>query len=256
MNLKDRAISKDMNLPKNSIVINQTPKGGLFEDKTVDEIRVITIDDSGLSKSRNLAISKSTSDICYISDDDLLFQSDFVNTVEKYHRLYKKYDVICFKVPTLNLQRQKKYFNKIVKMGYIRSLKVSSYEISFKRESVVNKNIEFDPIFGAGSKRFSMGEENIFLYDCLKNGLKVLYVPECVAVVNHAESTWFRGYNEKYLHDLGAVYYRMSKHFWWLLAFQYVVRKRKIIQIKGLVRKLKIMRKGLLNYKRNNHEEK
>ena len=50
-----------------------------------------------------------------------------------------------------------------------------------------------------------MGEENIFLFDCLKSGLKIYYEPQVIAKLHMNESTWFSGYNKKYFLDRGAV---------------------------------------------------
>ena len=42
----------------------------------------------------------------------------------------------------------KEYYKKLTKLGYIRSMKVCSFEISFKLKSVTDRGIKFDNNFG------------------------------------------------------------------------------------------------------------
>ena len=108
----------------------------------------------------------------------------------------------------------------------------------------------FDEKFGSGSQYF-MGEENIFMYDCFRNKLKMYYIPIKIGtlkVIN--ESNWFKGYNEEYFKVKGAVYFRMSRTLYPLLILQFAIRKIKIYNkdIK-FTEALKNMIIGAKNYK-------
>ncbi len=85
----------------------------------------------------------------------------------------------------------------------------------------------FHEKFGAGAK-YSMGEENIFLYDALKKGLHIHYVPVQIASLRETESTWFTGYTDKYFRDRGANYCAMGKCLSIFLILQFALRKRKL----------------------------
>ena len=54
--------------------------------------------------------------------------------------------------------------------------KVASVEITFKRKSIIDKGIKFNNIIGLGTK-FPSGEENAFLADALRAGLKIYHIP-------------------------------------------------------------------------------
>jgi hypothetical protein len=256
MNDYEKNHYRKMNFKCNGLVINQLPGSKISSKENRKNVDYINIDETGLSKSRNLALINALADISYISDDDLIFDEGFDEIVTHYHDKYSNFDIICFKVESINNSRPKKYMKKQCEMKYIKSLKVSSYEISFKTKSVKSKNITFDENFGAGSKMFKMGEENIFLYDCIKAGLKILFIPVTIAKVSHDESTWFKGYDDNYIHDLGAVYYRMTKKWWWILAIQYLIRKRKIINNKNILHNFKILLSGVAKYKDISNETK
>ena len=71
-----------------------------------------------------------------------------------------------------------------------------------------------------------MGEENIFLYECLKRGLKIYYEPVKIAKLREEGSTWFTGYDEEFFISRGAGYCAMSRFFSVILILQYAFRKR------------------------------
>ncbi|HAZ18610.1 MAG TPA: hypothetical protein DCY75_00365, partial [Clostridiales bacterium] len=56
--------------------------------------------------------------------------------------------------------------------------------------------------------------DTLFLHSCLQKGLKIYAVPDSIATLSdERESTWFRGYNEKYYYDKGVLFAAVSK-FW------------------------------------------
>jgi glycosyltransferase involved in cell wall biosynthesis len=233
MNQKDLTLIRKMKLKSDALIINQTDYlEGDYKLSNVNDnnsnIRKITFLEKGLSKSRNRALKNAKGDICLIADDDVIYNEDYVDIITNAHKEFEQYDIIVFPVPSTNVERGKKYYRSVNKIGYLRSMKVYSYEITFKRNSVISKSIRFNESFGAGSGRYLMGEENIFLYECLKNGLKILYLPYEIGKVTHEESTWFKGYNDKYFIDKGACYSAMSHEFSWILALQFAFRRYKL----------------------------
>ncbi|MCS2641432.1 hypothetical protein NXV97_00520 [Bacteroides fragilis] len=66
----------------------------------------------------------------------------------------------------------------------------------------MSSKICFDETIGSGVSEAG-GEEVVFLYDCLKKGLKIYYYPLLIAKVNSGESKWFKGYSQKYFYDRG-----------------------------------------------------
>ncbi|MBQ6568811.1 MAG: glycosyltransferase family 2 protein, partial [Clostridia bacterium] len=89
----------------------------------------------------------------------------------------------------------------------------------------VENAIRFNENFGTGSGKYASGEENIFLYNCLKKGLKILYLPICVASVTGQQSSWFSAWDKKLFYDKGALFYEMSHTFWFPLILQFAVHK-------------------------------
>jgi len=230
MNRKNLEFLETMNLSTNAVVVNQNK---YFENSKIhglsgNKVKLINTLDKGLSKSRNLAIQHSIADICLLADDDMIYYSDYKEKVQRAYQEYPSADIIAFQVKRIgNPERTKKFRESMSWENYITSMKISSVEITFKRQSIIENNISFNPNIGAGTD-FYNGEENIFIYDAMKKGLKVLYLPITIAQVDTTDSSWFEGYTKRYFHTVGAKYYNMTKRYYHLLIFQFALRKHKL----------------------------
>ena len=117
--------------------------------------------------------------------------------------------------------------------------------ISCKRKSILKNAICFNTMFGGGCE-FSAGEDNMFLRDCLKKGLKIIAVPDYILhLKNDRESTWFHGYTDKFFFDLGASYFVLYGKFGLFFAVIQLFRHRKIwLNDYSIVRAIKEVIKG------------
>ncbi len=247
MNLKDESYVDSLNITSDAVVVNQwteqSPYADTIRDESGnvtgilsierfkrnningDEHEVVFIESSerGLSRSRNMAIKASNADICILCDNDVEYVPNYDRIIVKAFEKYTDADLIVFYIkrkekPEPNYKREKR-------MGYLSMLKIFSPEIAFRRNSI--EGLSFNPMFGAGAT-YQMGEENIFLYDCLKKGKKIYYVPVKIAELREEKSTWFRGFDKEFFIARGANYAMMSRTFYWVLILQYAVRKRRL----------------------------
>jgi glycosyltransferase involved in cell wall biosynthesis len=228
MFLKDENYIDSLNITSDAVVINQCDSELIRESKRKavngkdQKIVYVETKERGLSRSRNMAIQKSDADICILCDNDVEYLPDYENRIMDGFKRHPDADLIVFYIkrkekPKPNFPRQKR-------MGYLSVLKIFSPEIAFKKESI--KAIRFDERFGAGSGCYIMGEENIFLYDCLKKGLKIYYEPVMIASLREEESTWFKGFDEEFFISRGANYAAMSGWGSYILILQYALRKK------------------------------
>lgn len=250
MNCKDKdELVKNMNI-KECIIINQvTQKNFEMLNNINGTSRILSYQEKGLSKSRNKALANSNAEICIIADDDLVYEDDYDIIIKNAYKKHPDADLIAFVVGNERRAKDKVIF-KEKKLNRIQTMKLASVHITFKKSSVLEKKIKFDENFGAGTNLFC-GEENIFLYDCVRDGLRIYYVPQKIATLKISESSWFKGYDSQFFQTFGAVFYRISKVLSPLLILQFVIRKRKkYIHNMTTLQALKNMIKGIKKYKK------
>ena len=84
--------------------------------------------------------------------------------------------------------------------------------------------MKFQEDYGAGAK-YNRGEEQIFLYDAIRKGLKVIFVNKKIGEAKQEESNWLTGYDLEYFNMQGKVFKKMSPKHYKILIFQYAIRK-------------------------------
>jgi glycosyltransferase involved in cell wall biosynthesis len=204
MHQTDLSIVSQSNINSDVTIINQTDfEDDIILNKSIAQtvpfkIRMISTQERGLSRSRNMALRSSTADICLVADNDEVFVDSYKEIIKDAYKRNPKADVIAFALTRKN----RTYPQKASRLGYISVLKISSLQISFRRKRIVDKGIQFDETMGSGTGNGG-GEENKFLYDCLKKGLKIYYQPIIIAHVGQSDSQWFHGYTKKYFIDKG-----------------------------------------------------
>ena len=232
MHLKDKSILNELGITGNAIVINQCDRE---LDESMDEggrtVRFVSTTDRGLSKSRNLAVRLAGGGICAYCDNDVKYHADYENRIMRAYERHPDADIIVFFIR--RPERQEPIINGEARLGYLKSMKIFSPEITFKKESLERVSLRMDESFGAGA-RYGMGEENIFLFDAKRLGLSVWYVGEELASLIPNESTWFKGYDKRFFINRGAGYYRMSKAGFIFLVLQFAVRKYPLYSKDGI----------------------
>lgn len=214
---------KKMNVNIDTLTINQITHEEIKEENDLkSKNKLISVRERGLSKSRNRAIQNSDADICIIADDDVKYEDDFQNIIINEYEKSDKYDIICFFVSSQGKRKIKKIITS--KVYKLQTMRICSVQITFKRKSIIEKNMKFDENFGAGTY-INRGEETIFLWKCIEKGLKIKYVNKKIADVDFGESSWFKDFNEEYFVKQGKVFYELSNKFYKLLIWQFAIRK-------------------------------
>lgn len=225
-------------LPNELVVVNQC----LTEEHKVDGFK--NYFETGLSKSRNRCIENASADICLLSDNDVYFDTETLNIVERSFVKYPEADILTFKVETPDGESFKNYKDEFFWHSKLSLAKVSSVEVAFRREAIVNKNIKFDENFGLGSK-FATSEEYIFLSDALNCGLKIGFVPE--VIVYHPKESSGGQFNKLSLVEAkGAMIKRVFGLYGIPICFIFSLKKFKHSEI-GFLSFLKVIFKGFFS---------
>lgn len=216
------ALIQDSRITSDVLIINQIGQVSEYSvSKGSRSVRIINTDQTGLSRSRNMAIRCAKGDICLLCDDDEVFVSGYEEIIVRMFSELPEADLIIF-----NMAGQPhKLGERIRVLRWFHCLKVSSWQITFRRKSVIQKNISFDHNMGAGTGNGG-GEEVKFLLDCLKAGLKIYYVPLEIASVAQQSSTWFFGFDQIFFYQRGiSTRYMLGLPLSVIYAFYYTLRK-------------------------------
>ena len=200
MHQQDGRLIHASRITGSATVINQCDREDYAEYPTASGLaRMYSTRQRGLTKSRNMAIERSRADICMLCDDDEVFLPDYEQKIQSAYDSLPQADVIIFKMA----DRPPSFPDQVMPLRFPNTMKVSSWQISFRRESLLKSGVRFDELLGAGTGN-GAEEELKFLLDCQRAGLKIWYVPSEIATVAQAESTWFEGFTERFFENRGA----------------------------------------------------
>lgn len=214
--ISEDAITEKIKLNKNK-QLNKIYKGKLKSHKIIYDRK------KGLSRSRNLALGKAKAEIVLLADDDVIYQKDYERIIVNAYQKNPSADMIAFYVESLNPKRKVRKL-KTGKIGWIKIFRVSSFQLTFKLESIKKNNLKFDENFGAGTQNYC-GEETIFLSDCLRKKLKLIYIDKKIGEVEQKDSSWYEGISRKYITVEKECFKRIAPKWWWGLWFQFLIRK-------------------------------
>lgn len=235
------------NIHCDCIVINQCDENRK-EELTLEnqKVRIFYTTERGLSKSRNMALRNAEADILAIGDDDLLYYDNFDRTIISYYEANPRADVVLFNMDDL----YKTFPRKNRRCGFFELSGYKSMEATFRVASIRGRSLQFNELFGTGSRYFNSGEENIFLADCYHRKCRIFYCKDKIVKRLPAESSWFTSYSdEKFIKTRGAIYYAMSKKFFPLYILRFAFVKRKSISPISPFKALNLMAQGKTEYK-------
>lgn len=225
MHQKDDSLLRKSCITSDAVVINQCDQDQYHEYLTEHgTARVLSTTQRGLTKSRNMAIRNARADVCLLCDDDEVFVPNYEQKVLSAYENLPQADVIIFKM----VNRPPSFPDRIQELKFPKTMKVSSWQISFRRQRLLDSGVRFDELLGAGTGN-GAEEELKFLLDCEKAGLKMYYVPTEIASVGQEQSTWFSGFTETFFENRGATTrYILGFVPAAAYAVYYVVRKKKL----------------------------
>lgn len=200
MHQTDTSLVAKSRITGNAVVINQCDREEETEFATrAGRVRFLSTTQRGLTKSRNMAIENSDADVCLLCDDDEVFVPNYDRKILKTYLELPQADVIIFRMVNYPCALG----GQVRRLKFPQTMHVSSWQISFRRKSLLRAGVRFDELLGAGTGN-GAEEELKFLVDCQRAGLKIWYAPVDIASVAQEESTWFDGYDEQFFYNRGA----------------------------------------------------
>lgn len=144
-----------------------------------NDVEIHRLDEKGLSRNRNNALQHCKGDIVLIADDDVIFTDDFAQTILNVYEKNPTVDLATFKVDYTSNPKKYPREDCILGLPLPKDYFVASIEMSFRRDRL--KEIRFSPALGLGSPKLQAGEDEYFLYQAIKGGLRCYFVNKIIA---------------------------------------------------------------------------
>lgn len=205
MRREDLSLAEKMNVRQNVLIANQCEKWDYISRQTeYGTVRMVSSNTRGVGINRNLALNFAEGDILLFADDDLTYYDGTLQGVLDAFYELPDADVIFFGLDmTKNGKVYEKRRNKKKRVYLWNSLKYGAARTAVRRSAVESGRLSFSTLFGGGCI-YGSGEDTLFVRDCFRNGLKAYSHPYVLGSCATDSSSWFAGYNEKFMFDKGA----------------------------------------------------
>ena len=184
------------------------------------KVQMLTTTTRGVGKNRNFALLLATGDILLFADDDMQYEANAMEIVNRAFQKFPKAEMILFGIKyAKNGVAFKSRLPKTERLSFFRALRYGTCAIAVRRDAVLKYNLHFTELFGGGCL-YSYGEDTDFIVQCYRKRVKIYAYGEIIATTNKDTSTCYTGYGEKYYFDKGA----LARHSLGLIAFPYILR--------------------------------
>lgn len=215
----DYSLLEKMNIQSDAVVVNQCDRNSVevfeFNEHTVCWICTT---ERGIGRSRNRALIAASADIILFADDDVVYENGYKDAVVSFFESKQDCSLAVFNVISSNPERPAYIIPADKRLHKFNCLRYGGYRIAAKREKIQEKNIWFTLNFGGGAKH-QAGEDILFITNCIQKRLKCFACSKKIGTVAQQNSTWFKGYDEKYYLDRGALFSTMYGKSAWLYLF-------------------------------------
>jgi len=243
---KKTDFAKKMNLCVPAVITNQCGRYQILQEENIVMIDTPT---HGVGINRNIGINLTDAEYAFIVDDDMVFYDNAIDILDQALEIHPDADIIIFGfdyVKDLKIVRKRMQKSERVKLHNCLNYGICCALV--KVSSIRQKNISFTTLFGGGCL-YGCGEDSLFYLECVRKKLKVYTYAESVGMNQYRESTWFKGYNDKFFYDKGAWVACAFPIIRWPMILYFVLRfkKRSNLSHRMILKRLKQGVKGFKN---------
>lgn len=251
MNQSDDSLYREMNLQTDVILANQCNEYSykLYTQPDGNRVELISTADRGVGKNRNKALLNASGKYLMCSDQDMVYVDDYQKIVEDAFAQCPKADIIVFNLEYMNrFTPARKDNDKFKRVHIWNCMRYGTARVAMRKSSVDKACLSFSTLYGGGAK-YSSGEDSLFIREAFRKGLKMYASPKVIAKVKQEESSWFRGYTEKYFVDKGILIanaFPVLKH---ILVYYFAYGMRNLTKDFGFKKICSLMKKGYKEFK-------
>ncbi len=145
------------------------------ELKEREDVSIVEDNGKGLARSRNIALENATADLLVITDDDNRYDTAAIELIRNAFEKHPTAGLIQFQA----LSMEGKPLRNYPAFPYTyetrpRGTYFCSVELVMRRKANLPR---FDERFGLGAE-LGCGEEEVFVHEAVKRGVKMIYVPQ------------------------------------------------------------------------------
>lgn len=242
---------EEMNLQTDAIIANQCDFNGYSgREKNGKLIELISTTTRGVSRNRNIALAHATADIVVFFDDDMVLCDGYGDMIENEFISHPEAEAIKFYCPSSNPNRplgykQPKEFHPASKRELMAGGVIG---VAIKKSCLDRVHLSFYTDMGPGNPVFN-GEDSVFLSELINRKARFYLSPLQIGVVKQEDSSWFKGYDERYYLSAGYVYKCVYKGLSLLAIIRRSWKMRGEDKENGFFKRIKLMRKGVKLYK-------
>ncbi|PQJ31976.1 hypothetical protein BST92_08590 [Nonlabens arenilitoris] len=230
------------------IIVNQSKTTTLRSD--YPNIQVFNESNFGLSRSRNMAISKSDASYAWILDDDVQILPGAIDTIIDSINIYEGADLLFFKIRTPEGFDKRIYLNEEKSITSRSELNhIHSVEMVLHVNFLRKHNLNFDLRFGLGAQ-FEMGEEFLLAQEIFETSKQIVFIPK-VVVLHDEMSTGNDPANNRVIYARGALAAKENLWTAQMKQFKYVFflwRKGYVKGWRNLYDKYMVFNHGMNDY--------
>ncbi len=247
------ALLECMNIGCDAVLVDQIIKDAegrtnLPSDREVNiggyKALILERKEKGVGKSRNTAFEHSDHEIIQFGDDDIVYLDGYADKVIAEFDAHPEADLILFNVKAQ--EGRETYWNEdFSKVSWYNYGRYPAYAICARRGKLQEAGVRYSLLFGGGAP-YMNGEDSLFLHDCLKAGLSLYRSPVHIGNETSGESTWFKGYTDKFFFDRGVLYHFLYGGAAFVWGFRFLFKNRKeMCKESGLLKSYRLLLKGI-----------
>lgn len=243
-------LAEKMHLETEAVIVNQCDRFDYCEYLHKEKkIRCYSMAERGVGLNRNTALMRADGDICLFSDEDIVFDAGYKEKIISAFLENPDADLITFNF-RVDPSRTTYYNREKKRIRWYNYGRYPTYAAAARVESLRRANVSFSLLFGGGAK-YSNGEDSLFFHDCLKKGLHLYADTAELGEEVYRESTWFKGYNDKFFTDRGVLYHHLYGKAAKLFSLRFLLaHKKEMLKEISLKAAYGLMKQGIREAKR------
>lgn len=201
--------------------------------KERSDFRIFPTPTLGVATNRNLALNAADAPLVVFSDDDVSYTPQQLESVIKAFEERPDCGFLTFKYHSSEYPRE--YPPCEMDLAHIsKGYYLTGFEMAFRLADIRRHEIQFNELFGIAAP-FPACEEDLFMHDVLKAGIKARFVP--ITIVTHeGDTTGMRRQNDPdFIRTIGAVHRIINPLTWPARMIVHALR-RKQLDYKGKLR--------------------